>query len=157
MTDARSCIFCRIARGDAPAFVVWEDETHVAFLDARPITPGHLLVVPRSHVPWVEDLTPDAHARLFAVVRRLARPVAAAAGAPHAGIAVEGYGVAHAHVHLVPVQKAGDLDPCRQGPADRAALAQAADRLRRALAAAPPETPASPRPSGRVSPRREAP
>lgn len=132
----RSCVFCRIVGGLAPAHVVWSDVEHVAFLDMAPITPGHVLLVPRAHVPWVDQLDPDAHARLFARVRALAGPVAAAAGAPHTGIAVEGYGVAHAHVHLVPVWRGGDLDPCRQAPAGDPVLRVAAERVRTAILAA---------------------
>jgi histidine triad (HIT) family protein len=122
--------------GDAPAHVVWSDDEHVAFLDRNPVAAGHLLLIPRTHVETVYDLGPDAYARLFARVRALAGPVARAAGAPRAGIAVEGYGVAHAHVHLVPVWRGGDLDPCRQRPADDDALREAAVRLRDALASA---------------------
>ncbi|HET7457567.1 MAG TPA: HIT family protein [Gemmatimonadaceae bacterium] len=134
--DDSSCIFCHIAAGDAPAHVVWTDAEHVAFLDVNPITAGHVVLVPRAHVPWADELSADAHARLFARVRTLARPVAAAAGAPHTGIAVEGYGVPHVHVHLVPVWRGGDLDPCRQAPAADAELRAAAQRLRAAIAAA---------------------
>ena len=137
MTDHHSaCIFCRIVEGRAPAHVVWSDDEHLAFLDTAPVAAGHLLLIPRAHVPWVDELSADAHARLFARVRELAGPVARAAGAPHTGIAVEGYGVPHAHVHLVPVRRAGELDPCRQAPASDAALREAADRLRAALGAA---------------------
>ena len=135
MTEPR-CIFCRIVEGRAPSHVVWSDAEHVAFLDVNPIAAGHVLLVPRVHVPWVDELAAEAHARLFARVRELARPVAAAAGAPHAGIAVEGYGVPHAHVHLVPVRRGGDLDPCRQAPAGEAELRAAAERVRAAIAAA---------------------
>lgn len=134
MSADAACIFCRIVAGRAPAHVVWQDEEHLAFLDTQPITAGHLLLVPRAHVPWVDALSADAHARLFARVRALAGPVAAAAGAPRSGIAVEGYGVPHAHVHLVPVWRAGELDPCRQAPASDAELRQAAERLRAAIA-----------------------
>lgn len=128
------CIFCRIAEERAPAFVVWEDDAHVAFLDRSPIAPGHLIVIPRRHARSVYDLDPAAYAQLFAVVRALAAPVAKVGGAPQAGIAVEGFGVAHAHVHLVPVKRAGDLDPKRQTRAEPAALAEIAARLRSAIA-----------------------
>lgn len=133
---ARACVFCRILDGHAPAHLVWSDAEHAAFLDTSPITPGHLLLVTRAHVPRAEDLSAEAHARLFACARLLAPPVADAAGAPRTGIAVEGYGVPHVHVHLVPVWRGGDLDPCRQSPASDADLRAAADRLRAALAAA---------------------
>ena len=136
MTTEPACIFCRIVEGQAPAHVVWSDAEHIAFLDSHPIAAGHLLLIPREHVAWVDELSVEAHARLFARVRELARPVARAAGAPHAGIAVEGYGVPHAHVHLVPVRRGGELDPCRQAPANEVELRVAADRLRAAIAEA---------------------
>lgn len=136
MTTKPACIFCRIVDGQAPAHVVWSDAEHMAFLDTNPIAAGHLLLIPREHVAWVDDLAAEAHARLFARVRALARPVAHAAGAPHTGIAVEGYGVPHAHVHLVPIWRGGELDPCRQARASEAELRVAADRLRAAIAEA---------------------
>ena len=135
MTETR-CLFCRIVWGHAPAHVVWQDADHVAFLDIKPITAGHVLLIPRDHVAWVDELSAEAHARLFTRVRMLAGPVAAAAGAPHTGIAVEGYGVSHAHVHLVPVWRGGELDPCRQSQASEADLSAAAARLRPLLTTA---------------------
>lgn len=139
MTDSH-CVFCRIVDGRAPAHIVWSDDEHIAFLDINPVTSGHVLLVPRAHVQWVAELSPDAHARLFARVRDLAGPVAAAANAPQTAIAVEGYGVPHAHVHLVPVWRAGDLDPCRQRPAAEAELRLAAERLRASIAVAAGDT-----------------
>jgi histidine triad (HIT) family protein len=127
------CIFCQISNGTSPAHIVWKDADHVAFLDINPITSGHVLLIPRTHVTWVEDLSPDSYAKLFACVRTLAPRVAAAAGAPHTGIAIEGYGVPHVHVHLVPVWRGGDLDPCRQSGASDAELEASAARLRSAL------------------------
>ena len=136
MPNATACVFCRIIGGRSPAHIVWRDAEHVAFLDIRPIAAGHVVLIPQAHVPWVDELSTEAHARLFARVRELAGPVALAAGAPHAGIAVEGYGVPHAHVHLVPIWRGGELDPCRQAPATEAELDAAAGRLRAAIAAA---------------------
>ena len=133
-----SCIFCEILAERAPAHMVWSDGDHVAFMDIRPVATGHVLLIPRTHVEWVEELTADAHARLFAAARRLAPAVARAADAPHAGYAVEGYGVPHAHLHLVPVRRAGDLDPCRQSSATHDELASAAEKVRVALAELPP-------------------
>lgn len=127
------CIFCRISNGAANAHIVWEDADHVAFLDINPITSGHVLLIPRTHVTWVEDLSPDSYAKLFACVRMLTQRVAAAAGAPHTGIAIEGYGVPHVHVHLVPVWRGGDLDPCRQSRASDAELKASAALLRSVL------------------------
>ena len=127
------CVFCGIIEGSEPAHVVWQDDEHVAFLDINPITAGHVLLIPRAHVRWVDDLSPEAYGRLFACVRWLMAPIAAAAGAPRTGIAVEGFGVAHAHVHLVPIWRVGDLDPRRHAPATDGDLEEAAKRIRAAL------------------------
>jgi histidine triad (HIT) family protein len=121
-----------------PAHIVWSDEEHLALLDRNPIVSGHVALIPRAHVATVYDLDPDAFLRLFARVRWLADAVARAAGAPRAGIAVEGFGIAHAHVHLVPVWQGNDLDPCRQRPASDDELRQAASRLRAVLGSGEP-------------------
>jgi diadenosine tetraphosphate (Ap4A) HIT family hydrolase len=128
------CIFCEILAERAPAYVVWGDDEHLAFLDIHPISPGHVLLIPRAHVEWVEELSPAAHARLFAAARHLAPAIARAADAPHAGYAVEGFGVSHVHLHLVPVRRVGDLDPCRQSPASPSDLSKTAERVRTAIA-----------------------
>lgn len=133
-TGTSACIFCEILAGRAAAYIVWSDAEFVAFLDRNPITPGHVALMPRVHIDSVFDLPPDLYLRLFARARALAGAVARAAGAPRTGIAVEGFGVAHAHVHLVPVWQGNDLDPCRQRPASEAQLRQAAEHLRDALA-----------------------
>ena len=130
------CVFCRIVEGRAPAYVVWQDADHLAFLDINPITAGHVLLIPRVHVPWVDDLSPEAYAKLFSCVRTLTRPVAVAVGAPRTGIVVEGYGVPHAHVHLVPIWRGGELDPRRQSRASEADLGATAERLRAVLTSA---------------------
>ena len=100
-----------------------------------PIAPGHLLLIPRAHVPSVFDLSEASYAALFERARRLQDVVRTAAGSPRVGLAVEGFGVEHAHVHLVPVARGGDLDPCRQRRASPEELRAAAARLRAALAA----------------------
>jgi len=133
MNKANDCVFCGIVAGREPAHIVWQDDEHLAFLDINPITSGHVLLIPRAHVRWVDDLSPDAHARLFARVRVLTKPIAAAAGAPRTGIAVEGFGVSHAHVHLVPIWRVGDLDPHRHAPASKDDLKAAAERIRAAI------------------------
>lgn len=71
--DDRGCIFCAIASGHATASRVFEDDTVVAFMDLNPVTPGHLLVVPRIHVVGFEDLPADTGARVWSVGHQLAR------------------------------------------------------------------------------------
>ena len=129
----KTCFLCEIIAGRKPAHRVWSDVEFVALLDHYPMTAGHLLLVPRVHIDSVFDLPSDLYERLFARARDLAGPVARAAGAPRTGIAVEGFGVPHAHVHLVPVWHGNDLDPCRQAVANDDELLQAAEHLRGVL------------------------
>jgi diadenosine tetraphosphate (Ap4A) HIT family hydrolase len=104
-----ACIFCRIAAGDAPASFVYRDGLVSAFLDIRPVTPGHLLVIPNEHVVFTHDL-PDAIAeRLFAVARRLARNVRRTDAVRADGVNLfvadgeaAGQEVFHAHLHVIP-------------------------------------------------------
>ena len=103
--SSAACIFCRVVRGEIAAHVVHDDAVSVAFLDHRPLFPGHTLVVPRAHVPTLTDLPPDALAPLFATVQLLARAVERGLGAAGSFVAVNNrvsQSVAHLHVHVVP-------------------------------------------------------
>ena len=70
---AQGCIFCAIAARQAEASVVYEDETVVAFMDLNPVTPGHLLVVPREHAVGLEDLDRVIGAHVWSVGHDIAR------------------------------------------------------------------------------------
>lgn len=67
------CVFCAIARGQAAASIVFEDEWIIAFMDLQPVTPGHLLVIPKAHAEGLEDLQDDIGMRVWAVAHRLGR------------------------------------------------------------------------------------
>lgn len=127
-------IFAQIVRGEAPAHRVWEDDAFLAFLDLRPIRPGHTLLIPKEAPDSVFDLAPEVYAGLWERARRLEAPLREATGARRVGLVVEGFGVPHAHVHLVPIDALGDLDPCRQRPASHGELSALATRIREAIA-----------------------
>jgi histidine triad (HIT) family protein len=99
------CVFCAIVAGETPASIVYEDEDHVAFLDARPLFEGHTLVVPRTHVVTLADLPPAAVGPYFTLVQRLSVAVPQAmeaAGTFVAGNNVVSQSVPHLHTHVVP-------------------------------------------------------
>ncbi len=112
------CIFCKIINDEIPAHKVWEDDKHLAFLDANPLNPGHTLVIPKKHEEYVFDLSDEDYSELFLKAKRLAVPLKKATGAKKIGLVVEGFGVPHAHVHLIPIFEAGELDPSRAKRAD---------------------------------------
>jgi histidine triad (HIT) family protein len=141
MTAPRTCTFCAVVAGDVPAHRVLEDDGFVAFLDLRPLFPGHVLVVPRPHVETLADLPAADAGPLFERVRALAGVMEAALGAQGSFVAVNNrvsQSVPHLHVHVVPRTKGDGLRgffwPRQRYGSDEEAAA-VADRLRSALAA----------------------
>ena len=101
----RACVFCTIIAGEAPAQVVLDDDDCLAFLDTRPLFPGHTLLVPRAHHETLVDLPPDLVEPLFVNARRLASAVEAGLGAVGSFVAINNrvsQSVPHLHVHVVP-------------------------------------------------------
>jgi histidine triad (HIT) family protein len=99
------CLFCSIIAGKTPADVVLDTPVVVAFLDHRPLFPGHTLVVPRAHVETLRDLDDPTRDELFAQVQRVAAAVQDATGSAGSFVAmnnVVSQSVPHAHVHAVP-------------------------------------------------------
>lgn len=123
------CVFCEIVAGRIPSHLVWENRDFIAFLDIKPIRPGHILLVPRKHHESLFDLPAALYERAFRTARALAAPLGKYFGVPRVGIVVEGFGVAHAHIHLVPISEAGQLNPALAGEAS----AEDLQRIRRAL------------------------
>jgi histidine triad (HIT) family protein len=107
-----ACVFCAIAAGEKAANFVLKEEGVLAFLDHRPLFKGHVLVVPRAHVPNLESLAPDALAPLFGAVQRVARAVEAGLSADGAFVALNNkvsQSVPHVHVHVIPRRKKDGL------------------------------------------------
>ncbi len=100
-----NCPFCRVVAGTLPAHVVLDEPHAVAFLDHRPLFPGHTLVVPRDHVPTLPDLAAEELGPFFRVVQRVAAALPPAVGATGTFVAennVVSQSVPHLHVHVVP-------------------------------------------------------
>lgn len=109
---AKPCIFCAIVAGDEPAHIVLDDDVAMAFLDVRPLFPGHVLLVPREHHETLTDLPPDQVEPLFSRARRLAGAVEEAMGAKGTFVAINNrvsQSVPHLHVHVVPRTKGDGL------------------------------------------------
>ncbi len=107
------CIFCKIVAGEIPAVQVYEDNLFLAFLDREPVNPGHLVVIPKAHVDDVFDINEPMYAELFACAKKIAPQLKKAMESRRVGLVVEGFGVAHAHVHLIPINNAHELNPER--------------------------------------------
>lgn len=109
-----SSIFTRIIRGDLPCYKIAEDEHFFAFLDISPLKPGHTLVVPKQEVDKIYDLASDQLTALMVFAQPLAQAIEKAFPCKRCGIAVIGLEVPHAHMHLVPINSADDLNFTRE-------------------------------------------
>ncbi len=134
-----SCVFCRIVSGDAPAHVVLDDDVAVGFLDVRPLFPGHVLLVPRTHVETLADLPVESVGPFFERAQRVSVALVDALGAQGSFVAMNNtvsQSVPHLHVHVVPRTKGDGLRgffwPRTKYDSD-AHAAEVADALRRTL------------------------
>jgi histidine triad (HIT) family protein len=126
------CLFCRIAKGEVAARVVHESEHVIAFLDIRPIRSGHVLVVPKAHFPFYDDLPSDIANEVMRVAQRLAPALRAGFQVERVGLFFTGVDIAHAHAHVVPMVEPTDVTSRRYIAEETltfrpAALAPAAD------------------------------
>jgi histidine triad (HIT) family protein len=106
------CVFCAIVAGRAPSHRVLEDATCVAFLDTRPLFPGHTLIVPRTHRATLRDLAPAELAPLLADAQRVSHAFEVALGAEGTFVAMNdrvSQSVPHVHLHVVPRHKKDGL------------------------------------------------
>ncbi len=116
-----SCIFCDIVRGAAPASIVYSDEQVMAFMDIRPINPGKMLVIPRTHAACLAELQSELGGQMFQVAMRLAQAVRQTSlncegvNLFLADGAIAGQEVFHVHLHVLPRFR-GDGFGFRFGP-----------------------------------------
>ncbi len=102
-----ACLFCEIIAGKAPAYFVYEDETHVAIMDKYPIYRGHTLVIPRKHHEKILDMSTESVVTLFSKIIPIARGVIEATSADGFNIGQNNGRAAnqiipHVHVHIIP-------------------------------------------------------
>ncbi len=102
-------IFTRIINGEIPCHKVAEDDRFIAFLDVRPLKPGHTLVVPKKEVDYIFDLDGKTLADMMLFAQKVARAMKEVIECNRIGMAVIGLEVPHAHIHLVPITRESDL------------------------------------------------
>lgn len=112
-TDAPRCIFCRIARKEAPASIVFEDGAIMAFPTIRQTRPGETLIIPKLHVDQFCDVPDETAARIMTLAQRLGRAMREAFEPLRIGYVVSGFGVAHAHLIVLPLHESQDITSAR--------------------------------------------
>jgi histidine triad (HIT) family protein len=102
-------VFTRIINGEIPCYRVAEDDRYIAFLDVRPLKAGHTLVVPKREVDYIFDLDEDTLAGMMLFAQKVARAMKEVIECNRIGVAVLGLEVPHAHIHLIPISREGDM------------------------------------------------
>jgi len=97
MTD---CIFCRIAAKEIPADIIYEDDQYLAFLDIKPLNPGHVLLIPKIHYRWVYDV--PQFGQYFETAQKIIHAQIKGLSSEFVSILTAGNEVPHAHIHLLP-------------------------------------------------------
>jgi histidine triad (HIT) family protein len=134
-----ACTFCRIVAGELAAVTVYADEHALAFLDHRPLFPGHTLVIPRAHVETLADLPEEMVLPLFRLVQRLTRAIPLALDAQGTFVGINNrmsQSVLHLHVHVVPRRRGDGLRGFfwpRQRYLSAEVMQEVAERIRAAL------------------------
>lgn len=103
-------LFSKIISGEIPSYRVAEDAENYAFLDINPLSRGHVLCVPKVETDYVFDLEPERLSSLTLFAQRVAKAQKAALGCKRVGMAVLGFDVPHAHIHLVPMESEATLN-----------------------------------------------
>ena len=103
-------IFSKIVAGEIPSYKVAEDENYYAFLDINPLTKGHTLVIPKVEVDYIFDLNDDTLAGLVLFAKKVAHKIKEQTGCVKVAMVVLGLEVAHAHIHLIPMNSETDVD-----------------------------------------------
>ncbi|MFN5931170.1 MAG: HIT family protein [Sphingobacteriales bacterium] len=107
-------IFTKIVNGDIPSYKIAENDKFYAFLDIFPLQPGHTLVVPKQEIDKFFELTPALLSEILLFAQPIAKAIEQAFDCKRVGIAAIGLEVPHAHLHLVPINSADDLNFTRE-------------------------------------------
>jgi histidine triad (HIT) family protein len=126
-------IFSRIIAGEIPCEKILEDDRFFAFLDIRPIAPGHALVVPKAQVDKLYEMGESDLSAMLPFAARVARALEQVVPCKRVGMIVAGFEVPHAHLHLVPVTEEGQLTFANARPATKEQLAEMGAAVRRQL------------------------
>ncbi|AUW95022.1 MAG: HIT family protein [Sulfobacillus thermosulfidooxidans] len=128
-------IFSQIIAGELPSVKVRENDEFLAFLDIRPVTPGHTLIVPKKEVDYFFDMEDPLLEHIWLFAKPLAQALKRVTGCERVAAVVAGFDVPHAHLHLIPASDMSDLNFAHATPSTPAELAEMGERIRQALSA----------------------
>ena len=103
------CIFCKIVKKEIPAYVIYEDDSTLAFLDINPINTGHTLVIPKAHIPDFWELDRNIYLHIQSIAQNISNKIIKNLNPKRVGMLIAGWDVPHTHIHVVPLNNIDDL------------------------------------------------
>jgi histidine triad (HIT) family protein len=97
-----NCIFCKIIKKEIPCTKVYEDKNFLAFLDIQPVSDGHLLIIPKKHIVWMQDTNDETICEIFKLAKKLMLAIKKGIGCDYVQLSIVGKDVPHFHIHLIP-------------------------------------------------------
>lgn len=102
-------IFTKIVKGEIPSYKIAESENCYAFLDINPLAKGHTLVIPKKEVDYIFDVEDELYTQLFRFAKKVGLAIESVIPCKRMGMIAFGLDVPHAHIHLIPINKASDM------------------------------------------------
>ena len=97
-----NCIFCKIVSGEIPKDFIYKDENFLAFLDIKPVSDGHLIIIPKKHVVWMQEVDDETISKIFKLTKKLMLALKRGLPCDYIQESVVGNEVPHFHIHLIP-------------------------------------------------------
>jgi histidine triad (HIT) family protein len=126
-------IFSKIINREIPAYIVAEDDKHIAFLDIFPNAKGHTLAIPKKEVDKIFDLSEQEYLDLMQFARKIAKAQEKVIDCKRVGMAVVGLEVPHVHVHLIPLNEMNDMDFRKNITLDKEEFVAIQEKIKAAL------------------------
>ncbi len=102
MNKNDDCLFCKIIDKKIPAYIVYEDNNFLGFLDIKPVVKGHSLLIPKEHYEWIHETPDEIIAKAFIIVKKLIIKMRKSLSCDYVQVVVVGKDVPHFHIHLIP-------------------------------------------------------
>ena len=129
-----SSVFTKIINNQIPSYKVYEDDRFLGFLDAFPLSYGHVLVIPKKETDYIFDIDSDEYIGLWNFAKKIAKAMDKVLVCERIGVAVIGLEIPHAHIHLVPINGVSDINfdkPKKNFSPDK--MREVADKIRQSL------------------------
>ena len=99
------CIFCKIIKKEIPSHKIHENEKFLSFLDIYPVSHGHILIIPKEHIVWMQDASDEIVSDIFKLCKKLMIAIKKAMNCDYVQLAISGIDISHFHIHLIPRYK----------------------------------------------------